>query len=205
MTVESQGFDVLEPDGYLQPKRYKMNYRCDLCGTEYHRICKAPPKKAPECPNKGCSDKARIAEMEKQIANLTKMLESGVAPAQIGHKTVVKAIDETAKVVMEDFGMSNLKDHIRTGETMAPSLPVAQQKLADNYFGAAGKGFEAHQIPSITNQQATHGISAAQMNRIGQRAIAGAFRNMATTPGNTKLKGQAGESPLVRVGTEKLR
>lgn len=205
MTVETQGFDVLEPDGYLQPKRYKMNYRCELCGTEYSKICKAPPKKTPDCPNKGCSDKARIAEMEKQIINLTKMLESGVAPAQIGHKTVVKAIDETSKIVMEDFSMTNLKDHLRTGETMAPSLPVAQQKLADNYFGGLDKGFAAHQIPSITNTQATHGISGKQLNRIGQRAIAGAFRNMATTPGNTKIRGQSGESPLVRVGTEKLR
>ena len=203
MTVESQGFEMLEPEGYLQPRRYKMNYRCELCGTEYHRVCKAPPRKDPPCPNKGCGDKARIAEMEKQIANLTRMLESGVPPAQIGHKTITKAIDATASIVMEDYGKTDLRDNLRVGDTMAPKLPAAQQHAADTYFG--GGGFAPHQIPSITGQKATHGITAKQMNRLGQKAMAGGFRHMAVPPTIVRPAAQQGESPLIRVGTEKLK
>jgi hypothetical protein len=204
MTVESQGFDVIEPEQYLGPKSYKFHYRCAICGTEYSRTCKAPPKKDPPCPNTGCEDKARIAELEKSLANLTRMLESGVPPAQIGHKVVVKAVDETAKVVMEDYGMTNLRDNVGPGEAVAPKLPAPQQAQADAYFGAQG-GFKPHQIPSITGMQGHQGLTKAQTDLLGRRALSGAFRNMATTPGNTKIRGQSGESPLTRVGIEKLK
>ena len=205
MTIESQGFDVLESEQYLGPKSYKFYYRCGICGTEYSKTCKAPPKHDPPCPNTGCEDKAKIAEMEKQIANLTRMLESGVPPAQIGHKVVVKAVDETAKIVMEDYGLTNLKDRVGPGEAVAPALPPKQQAQADAYFAGQGGGFKPHQIPSITGVQGHQGLTKAQTDLLGRRAISGAFRNMATTPGNTKIQGAVGESPLRRVGIEKLK
>ena len=105
---------------------------------------------------------------------------------------------------MEDYSLTNLRDNVGPGEAVAPKLPVAQQAQADAYFGANG-GFAAKQIPSITGMQATHGLTKAQTDLLGRRAISGAFRGMATTPGNTKLRGQAGESPLTCVGIEKLK
>ena len=207
MTVESMGSEEVEMDGeipvHLQPKRFRYRYQCQLCGHEYSKVCKAVPRVDPPCPNPGCADKARIAELEANMERLQKMLESGVPPAQIGHKTVVKAVDATAKIVMEDFGMTNLRDGISHGESMAPKLPVAQQAAADNYFG--GGGFSPKQIASVTGAPATHGITAAQANLLGRRAMAGAFRNMAVPPTVVRPKAQQGESPLVRVGIEKLK
>ena len=203
MTSESTGFEVMEPEGFMQPKRYRFSYRCELCGHEYSRVCKAAPKRNPPCPSPSCSDKALLAQQAKEIENLRRMLESGTPPAQIGHKTVVKAIDETANIVMQDYNLTNLRDNVGPGESVAPKLPPAQQAQAENYFG--GGGFTAKQIPSITGQQATHGISADQLNRLGKKAMAGGFRNMAVPPTVVRPKASQGESPLIRVGTERLK
>jgi hypothetical protein len=203
MSVGSTGFEIMEPEGYLQPKRYKFHYRCEVCGHEYSKIAKAQPKHDPKCPDTGCVDKAEIAELKAQMANLQRMLESGVAPAQIGHKVSVKAIDQTASIVMEDFGMTNLRDGIAPGESMAPKLPVAQQTAADNYF--SGNGFSPKQIASVTGQPATHGMTAKQTALLGRRAMAGAFRGMAVPPTVVRPKASQGESPLIRVGIEKIR
>lgn len=181
----------MEPEQYLGPKRYKYHYRCEACGHEYSKICTSVPKVDPKCPNKSCSDKAKLAEQEREIANLKRMLESGQAPVQIGHKTVVKAIDETASIVMQDYGLTNLRDNVGPGEAVAPKLPPAQQAAADGYFnGGAMK---------------RSGITSAQANLLGRRAMAGAFRNMAVPPTVVRPQAQRGESPLTRVGIEKLK
>ena len=207
MTVESTGSEEVELDAevpaHLQPKRFRYRYQCQLCGHEYSKVCKAVPRVDPPCPNPGCADKARIAELEANMERLQKMLESGVPPAQIGHKTVVKAIDETAKIVMDDYQLTNLRDGIGHGETMAPKLDPLKQQQADQYFG--GGGFSPKQIASVTGAPATHGITSAQANLLGRRAMAGAFRNMAVPPTVVRPKAQQGESPLVRVGIEKLK
>lgn len=64
---------------------------------------------------------------------------SNRAPGIIGTNVHVKAIDETAKIVMEDYGHTDMRDDVRPGETMAPKLPPAQQAAADNYFGGGRK------------------------------------------------------------------
>ena len=127
--------------------------------------------------------------MKKQMANFQQMLAEGQGPSQIGNKIVVKAVDETAKIVMEDYNMTNLKDNIRHGESVAPKLPGQQQALADNYFG--GGGLRAA------------GISSKQAQALGRRAIAGAFRNTALNPGSIQLPDvKNGQSPLRVMRTE---
>lgn len=64
---------------------------------------------------------------------------SNRAPGIIGGNVQIKAIDETAKIVMEDYGYTNLRDDVRPTETMTPKLPPAQQAAADNYFGGGRK------------------------------------------------------------------
>ena len=183
--------EVLEPDGYLQPKRYRVTYECEKCGHVYHRIYKVVPRKDPPCPNRSCSDKSEIEDLKKRLDNLTAMLESGQAPAHIGQNVRVKAIDHTANIVMEDYGMTNLKDRVEPGEGVAPKLPPEQQKLADGYFGGSALK--------------EHGINKKQMDLLGRRAIAGAFRNSAVAPTDIRPPGmRQGESPLRVVRTEKF-
>jgi hypothetical protein len=79
---------------------------------------------------------------------------AGRAPA-VGGSLVVRAVDETARIVMEDHGMTDLRSDVREGETMAPKLPPKQQEMADNFFsgpqrrrGSAGGllGMPARQV-----------------------------------------------------------
>jgi hypothetical protein len=57
----------------------------------------------------------------------------GTAPA-IGGSIVVRAVDQTAQIVMEDHHMTDLRSDVREGETMAPKLAPRLQAMADNMF-----------------------------------------------------------------------
>jgi len=183
------GYENVEDDGYLAPKKFRISYRCDLCGHEYKRTYKAIPKNDPPCPSKACSTKQEMESLKKQIENLTRMVAEGAAPAQTGKNVRVKAVDQTAQIVMEDYNMTDLKDNIRPGENVAPKLPGVQQQMADNYFG--GGSMKAA------------GMSKKQTELLGRRAIAGAYRNMAVAP-NAILPSEvrSGQAPLRQIGTE---
>ena len=178
------GIDMDKSDSFLEPTKYKIRYQCELCCHEYSRTFKAVPVKDPPCPNKACLAQQELASLKKQVENLQRMVQEGHAPGLIGDKVVVKAVDETARIVMEDYKMTDLKDGIRHGEAVAPKLPGQQQTLADNYFGGGA-------------MQAA-GINKKQADLLGRRAISGAFRSAALNPGSIQL-------PDVRNGQSALR
>ena len=183
-----------EAESFLGPRMKKITFECGKCGHIWTRKYKAEPKNDPPCPSKSCSKNAELEDLRKQVANLTAMLTSGQAPATIGNNTRVKAIDETAKIVMEDQNMTNLKDNIRMGETMAPPLPPAQQKRADNLFAAAAP---AGGVPVLNaNGGPQRSVSAKRLQAIGQRAIAGSYRGNSVTPTSVLPKQRPG---IVRV------
>ena len=188
MTTKMLEHEMVEPDGYLQPKKYRVRYECEKCGHTYSKVFKAIPVNDPPCPNKACAEKSEIADLKLQLARMEKMLLEQKAPAQNGTKLVVKAVDETAKIVMEDYNMTNLRDGIRHGEDMAPKLPPAQQAAADGYFG--GKGLQSR------------GISSKQADLIRKRAISGAYRGMAVAPTAVMPGATTGQSPLRLIGRE---
>lgn len=193
MSTTQLGYDVeRDQEAFMPQRRYRIRYRCDKCGHEWSRTYKCIPAKDPACPNKSCAEQSEIEELRRQVANLTRMLESGTPPAQIGRNVKTKAVDATADIVMSDYKLTDLKDSIRPGESMAPKLPPAQQAAADNYFG--GGAMKAA------------GISAKQASLLGRRAIAGAYRNMAVPP-STIMPQQvrSGNSPLTLLRTEQVR
>ncbi len=181
---------MVDPDGYLQPKRYRITYECARCGTTYFRTLKAVPKKDPPCPNRACIKIDEMEDLRKQVANLQAMLESGKAPGVIGDKAVVQAIDKTAEITMREYNLTDLKDNIREGETVMPKLPAEQQKQADSYFSGGSHV----------------GMNQRQMQALQSQAVNGAFRNLAVDPMIVAPKGGGrGKSPLVHVGTESIR
>ena len=198
MTTQHTGYETLEPDGYLQPTRFKVAYACAVCGHQWSRICKSIPKNDPPCPRKGCAERVELGEAKRQIARLQQMLESQRAPPLVGANTMVRAIDATANVVMEDYGMTNLKDNVRQGESLAPKLPPTQQKAADNYFGAAGS------VP-VLGESRQRTMSGKALQRIGQRAMAGAYRHMAVPPNAVTPEAARGQPALRMVRKEPLR
>ena len=205
------GFEPVET-GPFEPTKQRFNYHCDRCGHDWHKLAYAVPKKNPKCPNRSCVEIAELADLRTKYNNLERMLLDGRAPAHIGANTTVKAVDYTANAVMEDYKLTDLKDGIRQGEDMAPKLPPAQQQQADNYFvGApapAGQpatgptGFRDTKVADFKTGR-PHTIKAKQMEMLGRRAIAGAFRGMAVAP--TAVVPEAAKqigSPIVRVRTE---
>jgi hypothetical protein len=187
------GTELLEPEGYMQPRKVRVSFQCGDCGHEWSRVYKTVPAKDPPCPNKACSDASQLAQLRHENENLRRMLEEGRPPAQIGKNPTVKAVDTTAEIVMQDYGMTDLRDNIRQGESVAPKLPPAQQKAADTYFAPeAGR---------------SAGMNKKQVDLLKRRAVAGAFRNMAVPPTAIMPPGSRdpGAPALVRVGSQPLK
>lgn len=111
--------------------RYRSTYRCKVCGFKFSHITRKAPSvddPCPPCPNLDCGEIQTRIGMD---------IASGKAPGLIGENVAVKAYDETAKIVMQDHGMTDLHDtNLREGDVMRPKLPPAQQQAADNFFGA---------------------------------------------------------------------
>jgi hypothetical protein len=173
--------EMAEPEQYLGPMMRRITYECEKCGHVWTRTFKAMPKRDPNCPNKHCADKSQIADLKREMANLRAMLESGQAPPQIGNNIRTQAIDKTAEIVMQDNRMTDLKDNIRMGETMAPKLPSVMQRQADSLFSTAAKTGNGS-IPIIGASQGASRVSQKFLARVGAKALAGAYRGTSVPP-----------------------
>lgn len=159
--------------------KYKITYRCQRCGGKFSKLVSNPDTAKLKCQNMDCR------HVQK---NIGLDLSAGTSPGIVGASNVVKAVDETARIVMEDYGLSNLKDNLREGDSAAPSLPPQQQALADGFFN--GK-----------NTRNRMGISSRQAEMIKRRAIAGAYRGSAldvksVLPDNRVALRPVGKAPV---------
>src|SRR5208282_837398 len=175
-TVTSAGVDS---DQYLGPRMKRITFQCGKCGHKWIRTLKAEPRKDPPCPNRRCVETSRLADLERENENLRRMLEEGRGPATIGQNIRVKAVDETARIVMEDQHLTDLRDNVRMGETMAPKLPQAQQALADAMFSN-----KADAKTPVIASDGRRGLSipSARLRAVGMRAIGGAYANNSVKP-----------------------
>ena len=180
--------ETLPPEDFLGPRRYRITCLCKRCGKNYSYVAARLSGPDRPCPKKKCKQAAHEEEIQRAARNLVAMLESQKPPGHVGAKVSVKAVDETAKVVMEDYHFTDLKDNIREGEAVAPKLPPEQQKLADGYFG--GK--------AVTERW---NVGSNPVTLLGRRAMAGSFRNMAVNP-ELAVPGKKGERALWPVRTE---
>lgn len=183
------GQTMLEPEGYLQPRRYRIECLCHRCGNRYHYETSKLTADDRPCPKKKCRAQAHEERVMREAENMARILETRTPPGHIGDKPIVQAIDKTAEIVMQDHGMTDLRDNIRPGEAMAPKLPPPMQKAADNFFTAQ---------PVVER-----GGNSRQAELLKRRAIAGAFRGMAINPGAV-TPGTPGQSPMRLVRTEKI-
>lgn len=179
------GFEPEPQAGYLQKDKVRVWFVCDDCGHEYSHVYDAIPRRNAPCPQVSCVAARAARRARKSADNVTGMLESGQTPGITGRNPMVGVIDNTAKVVMEDYQLTDLKDNIREGESMAPKLPGKMQEAADGYFsGGAGQ-------------------TSKQAQLIGRRALAGAYRNMAVAPTQV-FPGNKGDPLLRHTRTIKL-
>lgn len=178
MSTETFDSEWVDSDQYLGPRMKRITFQCTKCGHQWIRTLKAEPKRDPPCPNRRCVETSRLADLERENENLRRMLEEGCAPATIGQNIRVKAVDETARIVMEDGHYTDLRDNVREGETMAPKLPQAQQALADAMFSNK----EAKTPVISTDGRRGMSIPSARLRAVGMRAIGGAYANNSVKP-----------------------
>jgi len=160
-------------------KKYQLVLRCKdwRCKNKYKRtveigddedIADYPDPPCPKCLKRAKrEDAAQQATAPIPIEPFEESLAQGkTGPALNGQKIVVKAIDTAAKIAMEDYHLTDLKDNLRQGDSMAPKLPPQMQKMADNFFTPATN-------PVFSNRQ------KKRLQMIGQNAIKGRYANMA--------------------------
>lgn len=155
--------------------KYRVKLRCRACGHEYSRILKHLNDPDPPCPRKACRTAATPL--------LGIDLEGGKAPS-IGGSNTARAIKETSEMVMQTYGLSDLRDDMRPGENAVPKLPPAMQSQVDNFWGGSRGTIKAKTI-------------AAQ-------AMAGAFSPGSTgAPDPVAMTHAAKYRPPVRLVNEK--
>jgi len=154
--------------------KYKVTFKCEHCAHVFVKVLKSLDAPDPACPNLACpgphfnradrcSAPAEVIPDPVQVMSDKMDWEAGKAPS-VGGSNIAKAVDYTAEVVMQDHGMTDLKDNVRTGETMAPRLTPKLQTAADNFFSPGKKQQRGGML---------QGINTAQ---IARRAMGGAYR-----------------------------
>ena len=181
MTSELVDSEMQDPPSPFEKRKYRAKFRCAECGhTWTGKWHKAPPKADEPCPNPSCAQVRQLKQANLEIANLKRMIAEGRPPAHVGSNNQVKAVDFTAEAVMQDYGLTDLKDNIRQGESMAPKLAPAAQQAADNYF-APPKVDQSLKMRDMGSGR-MRVASAAQLNKIAERARAGAYARRGVNP-----------------------
>lgn len=148
--------------------KYRITFRCGGCGETYKKLMahrESVPRKCPCC---GKSYKNN---------GLDEIIASGKSPAMVKEHSIGKAMDATAKMVMEDYGMTDMKDNFRLGETLVPGQTPEQKQLADAMFGGEKKGGKRMAYNLGTGRMQPMPESAnLKTSQLAQRAMQGAFR-----------------------------
>ena len=141
--------------------KYQLTIRCTVCGTRFKRIMSADDEDAlaalpdPPCPY--CHRRPR----KRKAFDFR-----GKAPA-VGGSVAVRAVDQTAQIVMEDHKLTDLRSDVREGETMAPKLAPRLQAMADNMF-------------SRPKGRAQNGLFGMPPRAVLQAAVSGRFQTQDT-------------------------
>lgn len=145
---------------------YEVKYCCDECDHVFYKMVDRDPRKinvrAPACPE--CRKNKAKAKSQIKVSGDVKsqtetqkdaVIEDIIASKKFpssGKGAFTKAMDETAKIVMEDYQMTNLNDNLREGDNMVP-------KLRPELEAQVGKGFNANQKNNVA------GLAGANLNK----------------------------------------
>jgi len=124
---------------------FSASYRCSDCSHVFEKVTKRDPRKGgrlPSCPKcskgkystiKSISKSNTIQTPEEADKNINEICESRRAPAT-GKSNFTKAMDATSEMVMRDYGMTNLQDNLREGDSMVPKLRPELEQRVDQVF-----------------------------------------------------------------------
>lgn len=126
---------------------YRSTYRCSDCKHEFSRITKNLPKREPKCPKCAKANRIRFKSSVStdthphiEVTNIQGGTpDAPVKAFSMGKSNFTKAMDMTADIVMKDYGMTNLKDNLREGDSMAPKLRQDLESKVDQVFAPSRK------------------------------------------------------------------
>lgn len=158
---------------------FETKYICGDCDHIFYRLSDKDPRKvggrAPACPE--CKKKKKIVPKSHSRINgnapaadcalpktheersdvIADMVASGKPPS-MGKSNFTKCMDETARIVMDDYKMTNLNDNLREGDNMVPKL---RQDLEEK----VGAGWNKDQKNNVA------GLAGANLNKALTSAI----------------------------------
>lgn len=156
---------------------YEASYSCSTCAYKFSIISETKPKgRCPGCPKckedsaaKGTSVTKGRMKTQKQRDDMAKdMIASRKTPSLGGKSAAYKAHDATMKMVMEDYGLTDINDKPYEGENCVPKLPHHLEKQVSEGFGAS-----FGDIPKLAGN-----INPAQISSVGMNNInSGKFRD----------------------------
>ena len=135
----------------------KTSYRCSECKFSFDKVRKFSvekyphgtdlplPATDPECPQ--CNKVKRVSlkssvtdDTHKHINPDNGNVFAGGTPEnpkktpRVGGSNFTKAMDATAEIVMKDYGLTDLQDNLRAGDSMAPKLRQDLEQQVDQVF-----------------------------------------------------------------------
>jgi hypothetical protein len=118
---------------------YKIKLRCTRCGNRWVRRTSNPASADPPCPRvtQWDADGNPTATCGQEVNPIGMDYTSNRAPSIGGENLYVRALDETNRIVTEDYGMSNIHTdggNQHHGDVAAPKLRPDLQARADNMF-----------------------------------------------------------------------
>lgn len=174
---------------------FETKYNCDECDHTFYRVTDNDPRKkggrppsCPECKKQEVAAKSQMKvngdikpqnEQQKNEA-IKEIIQSKKFPSS-GSGNFTKAMDETARIVMEDYKMTDLNDHLREGDNMVAKLrPDLEQKVGtgwnnnqnNNVAGLAGNNLNKAITSAInSNRFAKQGDVVSQAMSVVERPV----------------------------------
>lgn len=158
---------------------FETKYACGDCSHIFYKITDFDPRKKggriPSCPECRKRKKMRASgyikvsgdvkqrTVEEDGRKIQEIIEKQKFPAS-GGSNFTKAMDATADIVMQDYGLTNLQDNLRAGDSMAPKLEARLERKVDEVFKP--------QKP-IAGMQAAQNLNKTLMRQINQGAFKG--------------------------------
>lgn len=138
--------DLVERQSFISTEKY----HCLSCSKDSRFYMEKEGDVLNNCPRCGSMEVKHMGSIDHRV----------IAKSS---QNMIKALDATAKMTMDTYGMSNLNmnSNMKPGDSCAPKLAPRLQTQADSFFNGGG-------LPHA--------------NRIGANAMAGAYRDPVNNP-----------------------
>jgi hypothetical protein len=179
MRYNTKGQPISENDPCYQEygTYFEAHYSCSDCSYVFSVVSESKPKgRCPGCPK--CKEEAaakgvhvtkgKMKTNKQLLDNSEDMARSRKTPGIAGKSNLYKAHDATMKMVMEDYGLTDINDKPYEGENCVPKLPAHLEKQVNEGFGAS---FGA--APKLASNINPSVITSTGMKQINS----GMFRN----------------------------